>query len=785
MIRDTVSDASLPALVVPGTVLAGKFQIVRKLGRGGMGVVVEAHHMELDERVALKFLQQKATNETVQLQRFYREARAAAKLKSEHATRVLDVGKLDSGEPYMVMEHLEGIDLSKYLKTKGKLPITDAVDYILQACDAVAEAHAIGIIHRDLKPANLFLADQPDGTRIVKVLDFGIAKQDDDESSGLTDTALVFGSMVYMSPEQTKSTRDVDHRTDVYALGVTLYELIAGRPPFYARLVPEIMMQKAQGKSTPLRELVPHAPPELAKVLEKAFDREAERRYSSIALLSKALEPFGSEASKHLLARINRINENTTRTLSRAKILPELKQFAREIEAELPPDDPVAANDAEPGARNLDWSDEWSDEWSMKDRNAPWLKQGSDLPLPKLSGPSGVSIIPRLNQGDSGPPTSSTLASASPVLPAILAPKLPPKPPPPPPPLPLPRITALADDDEAEEALRPLTAQQEMPAQERSEPPPPKPRSTNPPQLTGAADRPQDSVPPLGREPIPPAKGEPLDGVDSKQRKRRQLAMGGLLAVLLLAGAGVGLFLLDQGGPAGTPGALNDSGTGNAPQGIGATTTAATVAAAAPPLPTVARTANPIATATDTAAPPDTGAPAQAAAPDASTLRHLCAPGTKASTECSNGLSAWCDKDEKRIACCDVGFVATGSNEACGCPEGGPLMIKAIAAGCKLPPDSKPITPATIQETMQAKYPELFACYKSAPPDPRRPSVRTVMGLELTPDGRVYAARIDSSSMPNAEAEACLLGIASGLTFPPPPATGLRFIHPLIIPLNK
>src|SRR6187455_1956003 len=164
------------ATLKPGVVLAGKFRIERVLGQGGMGVVVAAHHLQLDEHVALKFLLPDALDNAEAVARFAREARAAVKIKSEHVARVTDVGRLDNGSPYMVMEYLNGTDLGDLVKSKGQLPVRDAVEFVLQACEAVAEAHALGIVHRDLKPKNLFLTRGVSGKPLVKVLDFGISK---------------------------------------------------------------------------------------------------------------------------------------------------------------------------------------------------------------------------------------------------------------------------------------------------------------------------------------------------------------------------------------------------------------------------------------------------------------------------------------------------------------------------------------------------------------------------------------------------------------------------------
>ena len=277
-----------------------------------MGVVVAAMHTELDERVALKFLLPAAAQNPLVVARFNREARAAAKIKSQHVARVTDVGTLDNGLPYIVMEYLEGMDLSDLLEKYGPLSVGVAVDYVLQACEAIAEAHAAGIVHRDLKPPNLFLAQQPDGSAIVKVLDFGISKANiaDEPEQGrgaLTGTTEIFGSPTYMSPEQLKAARDVDARADIWALGVILYELISGRAPFDRPTVPETFGSILYEQPKPLAKAVPSVPAELSQIVQRCLEKNKEARVANVAELAKALFPFAQHTSKASLDRTSRV----------------------------------------------------------------------------------------------------------------------------------------------------------------------------------------------------------------------------------------------------------------------------------------------------------------------------------------------------------------------------------------------------------------------------------------------------------------------------------------------
>jgi eukaryotic-like serine/threonine-protein kinase len=224
--RVTQGDLERLAGVREGDVLAGKYRVDRVLGAGGMGAVVAAYHMQLETKVALKFLLPAMLANEDAVTRFAREARAAVKITNEHVARVLDVGTLESGAPYIVMEYLDGTDLAGWLRQRGPLPIEEAIDFVLQAGEALAEAHALGIVHRDLKPANLFYIRSADGRPTIKVLDFGISKVTNLSASASnlvrTQTATLMGSPFYMSPEQMEATHAVDARTDIrisYAIG--------------------------------------------------------------------------------------------------------------------------------------------------------------------------------------------------------------------------------------------------------------------------------------------------------------------------------------------------------------------------------------------------------------------------------------------------------------------------------------------------------------------------------------------------------------------------------------
>ena len=293
----------------PGDVLLGTYRVERVLGVGGMGTVVAARSLNRGDQVAIKVLLPDKAQESEWVGRFMLEARASVRIESSHVARVFDVGKLDNGSPYIVMEYLEGQTLAALCRKGRPIPIETAVEYVLQACEALAEAHAAGIVHRDLKPANLFLATAPDGSCSVKVLDFGVSKiREAGQSLGQTAPTEVLGSPYYMSPEQMRCSRDVDVRADIWALGVTLYELVTGKRPFVGDSLAALMMRVLTTQPTPLAILRPDAPRELEAVILKCLGKEPEDRYRDVAELAVALAPLATPEGRTSLDRISRFS---------------------------------------------------------------------------------------------------------------------------------------------------------------------------------------------------------------------------------------------------------------------------------------------------------------------------------------------------------------------------------------------------------------------------------------------------------------------------------------------
>ena len=283
-----------------GDILLGKYRVERVLGQGGMGVVVAVRHIELNDLFAMKFLLPAALAHPDAVERFLREARASARLKGEHVVRVQDVGRLPDGMPYMVMEHLAGSDLKDLVQQRGALPVPEALTYVLQACEALAEAHAEGIVHRDLKPANMFLTRRRNGAPCIKVLDFGISKQTQPETAAehaLTRTGMVLGSPLYMSPEQMTRTKEADPRGDIWSMGVVLYELLTGTVPFLADALTELVGKVLQETPLPPSRHRPEIPPDVDALVMTCLQKRREERFQSADQLIEALRAALSRTS--------------------------------------------------------------------------------------------------------------------------------------------------------------------------------------------------------------------------------------------------------------------------------------------------------------------------------------------------------------------------------------------------------------------------------------------------------------------------------------------------------
>ena len=296
-----------------GAMVAEKYRIESLLGEGGMGFVFAALHVQLGHRVALKALHSSAISDREVTERFLREGRALARLQGEHIARVSDVGTLPSGNPYMVMEFLEGQDLSRELAARGPLPLAEAVEFVAQTCEALAEAHVRGIVHRDLKPANLFLSHKLDGDVSIKVLDFGISKVSsaidgiDVEAENITMTATLVGTPKYMSPEQIQDSRSVDLRTDIWGLGTILYELLTQKRPFAAPTLALVCVKVLHEEVPPPSSVRPDIPPGVDAIIAKCLMKHPADCYASVGELVEALMSFGPPSVRSSAARIQRI----------------------------------------------------------------------------------------------------------------------------------------------------------------------------------------------------------------------------------------------------------------------------------------------------------------------------------------------------------------------------------------------------------------------------------------------------------------------------------------------
>lgn len=286
-------------LLREGDLLGGRYKIERCLGGGGMASVYRALHVGLDQPVAVKIVSPVIREVPGIVARFMREARAATRLKGEHIVRVFDVGTTDDGAPYMVMELLEGRDLGELLDEGFRPSVEQAVEYVLQACEALAEVHGLGIVHRDLKPANLFVTRGADGLTCIKLIDFGISRVDSPlspkDSVALTNPEVVMGSPRYMPPEQMESAAAADSRSDIWGLGAILYELIVGNSPFDGDSLFDIYAAAVRSPPPAPSSVRPELPEDLDEVLLKCLRVDPAERYADVAELAVALAPFGDE----------------------------------------------------------------------------------------------------------------------------------------------------------------------------------------------------------------------------------------------------------------------------------------------------------------------------------------------------------------------------------------------------------------------------------------------------------------------------------------------------------
>jgi serine/threonine protein kinase len=290
-----------------GALIAGKYRVERHIGAGGMGYVVAARHEVLGELYAIKILAD-ASDETLRL-RFLREAQAVGRITSAHVAKVYDVGELPDGTAFMVMEFLEGEDLDAKIQREGPMGLAQAVDYLIHACEALAEAHGLGIVHRDVKPGNLFLTKSRSGNPLVKLLDFGIAKEAElggERITQLTHEGSVLGSPQFMAPEQLVSSRDVDARADIWSLGVTLFDLLTCEAAFDGNTMADLYAAILRNDPRSLCELRPDLPRDLERVVERCLEKDAYDRYDTVAELVKDLASFAPKTAQTSIARITK-----------------------------------------------------------------------------------------------------------------------------------------------------------------------------------------------------------------------------------------------------------------------------------------------------------------------------------------------------------------------------------------------------------------------------------------------------------------------------------------------
>lgn len=332
--------ANLPT----GTVLLGKYRVEHTIGVGGMGVVVACHHRTLGTRVALKFLLPRLVSDRAVARRFVREAQAANRIHSEHVARIMDVDQLPNGLPFIVMEYLEGNNIAAHLAAGRTFSIPEALDLAVQAAEAIAQAHRVGVIHRDVKPSNLFLVEAPGEPLLLKIVDFGISKITGQAEAGfqqgLTETSTVLGSGLYMSPEQMRSAKDVDGRTDIYGLGLCLYELLTHTLPYVADNFADLCVKVQTEPPVPMRHYRPDVPEALARAIARAYAVQLDERYGSPADFALALAPFVAPPTRVLIEAVQQLG---TRAVGETPLPPALAQTVVERVVKVPSEPPTAA----------------------------------------------------------------------------------------------------------------------------------------------------------------------------------------------------------------------------------------------------------------------------------------------------------------------------------------------------------------------------------------------------------------------------------------------------------
>lgn len=277
----------------PGQVIEGKYRIVRLLGEGGMGAVYEGENTAIQRKVAIKILHAAVAGNNDAVSRFEKEAQAAGRIGSDHITEVLDLGTLPSGDRFMVMEYLDGTTLSGRIQARGRLTPQECAPILVQLLEGLGAAHDAGIIHRDLKPDNVFLLKSKAGRKdFVKILDFGISKFNQlagDSGMSMTRTGSVMGTPYYMSPEQAKGAKEIDARSDLYSVGVIVFESITGQVPFNADTFNELIFKIVLETAPPPETLVPDLDPAFANLVKRSMAREASQRFQNAAEFQAAV----------------------------------------------------------------------------------------------------------------------------------------------------------------------------------------------------------------------------------------------------------------------------------------------------------------------------------------------------------------------------------------------------------------------------------------------------------------------------------------------------------------